>query len=133
MTEPLKESLVHISDEQLLEEYIAEKQETFDRFLYSMFEQKEIDEFTYKRLSAEELPKDSFHDFIDSLNKLISEMLEVSQRNKLNQILKGAEFIESIEKSDSRYDLAMKKYDSLCDDYRGLKARIEKGFREESQ
>ena len=40
----------------------------------------------------------------------------------LAQIVKGAQFIESIDRTDQRYDAAMKKYNRLCEQAQKLRA-----------
>lgn len=41
----------------------------------------------------------------------------------LNRIVKGAEFIESLPKSDKKLAAAWRKYDSLCDELMKIDGR----------
>lgn len=111
MTEPHNESLPFADTD----EFEGETKSTIERLLTGAFEAKTIDEVTYRRLSASVHEVDG--NVFDYFVRLLDEFMEAGEAALLDRIMKGAEFIDSLSPDDHRREKAVKKYDTLCEQF----------------
>lgn len=92
---------------------IDEIQAMVEQVIIGAYKHKDIDEVSYRRLTAE--VNEVHGDPHDYFNGVLQRTLDAMEIMTLEQIQKGAEFIESINPDDPRYNRAMKRYDTLCE------------------
>lgn len=92
---------------------IDEIQKMVERVIKGAYEHKDIDELAYRRLTVEvnEVRGDP-HDYFNGVPRRTLDAMEIMT---LEQIQRGAEFINGITTDDPRYERAMKRYDMLCE------------------
>lgn len=91
---------------------IDEIQTMVENVINGAYEHKDIDEVSYRRLTVE--VNEVHGDPHDYFNGVLQRTLDAMEIMTLEQIQKGAQFIDSITTEDPRYERAMKKYDRLC-------------------
>lgn len=104
-----------------MKDYIADKQALLDRLLTKAFEANEIDEVSYRRLSAMTCDSENWEDVFEHFESMLSQFLEAAYNHLLGRIVQGAEFIESLKPQDKRREAAMRKYDSLIEQNQKLR------------
>lgn len=118
MTEPLNESLPFEDDD--IGDYLVK---TIERIINKAFENKMIDETTYRRLCAE--LSEYGDDDLDYLDFILQEFIHYGMEGLLDRIKRGAIFIDNISEIDTRYEKATERYDGLVDQYISVKERRE--------
>jgi len=98
-------------------------QEMFLRHVEMAFTKELIDEVTYRRFVTETCEARTEDEVFDHFQRLYADLKEIMRSHLLMRIVKGAEFIESIDTKDARYQAAMAKYDALCKELRDFDAR----------
>lgn len=94
---------------------------TIERMINNAFETKQIDEVTYRRLCVQIAEySDSDLDYMDHVLQNLQDSLET---NMLDRLVRGAEFIESIDETDRRYEPATKKFEELSTNFQENKER----------
>lgn len=91
---------------------IDEIQTMVEQVIKGAYKHKDIDEVSYRRLTVE--ANEVHGDPHDYFNGVLQRTLDAMEIMTLEQIQKGAQFIDSIAAEDPRYERAMKKYDRLC-------------------
>jgi len=94
-------------------EYIADKQAIIDRLLTQAYEANEIDEVSYRRLSATVCETGEWTGIFAHFEAVLWDFIESSYNHILGRIVQGAEFIERLQPGDKRLVAAEVKYESL--------------------
>ncbi|MEK4512882.1 hypothetical protein [Paenibacillus sp. FSL K6-2524] len=113
MTDPLKPS-----EKSLIIELIDYYQEVLNRQVNIALEHKEMDDQTYIGFISEECTEETVDAVYDHFEILFISLMEYHRERLWQRILKGAEFIDSLDKSDPRFYKAVEKYDALCEKYK---------------
>lgn len=75
----------------------------------------EMDEVTHQSIVNRFCEERTRSGVLDHYAKLFREIEEYHYHRLLHRLIKGAEFIESIDQTDSRYVKAMQKYDAISE------------------
>ena len=110
MTDRVSELEVLLAD---VREYINDKQQTIDRLLTKALEANEIDEVSYRRLSAEICESENWNEVFKHFAYVSCQILDAGYNHLLGRIVSGAEFISSLEPGDKRLEAAERKYEAL--------------------
>ncbi|PNQ78894.1 hypothetical protein [Paenibacillus sp. F4] len=111
MIEPCRPSETFTIINELIDRY----QEVFNRQITLAYETGQMDSDTYKRFVVIECDAVSLDAVYDHFDQLFHELADYHRGRLKERIFKGAEFIDSLDRSDPRRPAALNKYDALCE------------------
>lgn len=109
--------------DEMVQELISRFQEMFARHAEMAFQQGRIDEFAYRKFLSEPCTATTREEVFDHYESMYNDLLQMLRNNLLYRIVRGAEFIESLDKNDPRYERAMAKYDRLVEELQAFDER----------
>ncbi|WP_438349913.1 hypothetical protein ACP8HI_04380 [Paenibacillus sp. FA6] len=95
----------------------------FIRQVNSAYESKEMDEVTYWKFMSERCEAETTEGIYDYFQQLFIKLMTYHQERLQAQIIKGAEYIESIGTKHPHYRAALRKYETLCQQLQESKER----------